>query len=508
MADLLPFLYRRRQQKQRELERRRAFVFASAITSIGVAATIWYQSRLRRDEQQIEVADRRVLPPATLPDDIANKGELQLLSDGFGKLYYRRYSIDISSPDMDAAALMGKIRRDINTFTPTDLAHFKKIKGADDDLRVGDEFFIRITGPWNAWVRTISVTDTSFTFVTLKGHLEAGEIHFEVMPHPTEPDCLRFQIQSWARSRDSIIGFFYSTLGVAQIAQTGMWVTFAERVAQASGGEAEAKVEVLTAAAPYEPAEPLPAWKRYSSQIDRYREVNCNFDLERREDYTEANGWRIDDYAVELPAESPGQPFPGGAWEKAREVLENYEFPDPSIITGIFVPDVPLAERVMVLRARFLIFSFLFGVKISQVIDEERDDPKNGRARIWGYGYDTLEGHFEMGEITFMIWKFLDTGKVEFRIHAFSKTGVISNPFYRIGFTLFGRGLQTKFARTALDRMREFVIRRTAGVNYTSDKPMETVDVQSTATDTAAAEKLEQIAPDATAATPGSAAAS
>ena len=93
MADLPPFLASidhllnaRRRRREREIARRRALVFATAVGTIGAAGLVWYQSRMRRSEQQIEVADRRVLPPPMLPDDIANKGDLQLLSDGFGKL--------------------------------------------------------------------------------------------------------------------------------------------------------------------------------------------------------------------------------------------------------------------------------------------------------------------------------------------------------------------------------------------------------------------------------------
>ena len=71
---------------------------------------------------------------------------------------------------------------------------------------------------------------------------------------------------------------------------------------------------------------------------------------------------------------------------------------------------------------------------------------------VWGYNYHTLEGHFEQGQIEFTLHKQLTTGRVLLRIHAVSKTGHISNIFYRIGFRIFGRALQRRFAHRALDR--------------------------------------------------------
>jgi hypothetical protein len=123
------------------------------------------------------------------------------------------------------------------------------------------------------------------------------------------------------------------------------------------------------------------------------------------------------------------------------------------------------------------------------VIDNEtRTDDKRGEAQVWGYSYRTLEGHFEMGEITFEIWKYLATGEVEFRIHAYSKPTLIRNPFYRIGFWMFGRSLQVRFARTAMERMQQIVISR---LTKTPD-PTEKTEVQATSAEPAAQDKVEE----------------
>jgi hypothetical protein len=75
------------------------------------------------------------------------------------------------------------------------------------------------------------------------------------------------------------------------------------------------------------------------------------------------------------------------------------------------------------------------------------------RARIWGWNYRTLQGHLEMGQMDFEVWKWLDTGEVEFRIHSFSRRARIRNPLLRFGFRLFGRREQERFARHACARM-------------------------------------------------------
>lgn len=204
------------------------------------------------------------------------------------------------------------------------------------------------------------------------------------------------------------------------------------------------------------PAAAPPLWEQHKARLESYREARVNYDLERVHEYTAANGWRLDDYHTDLPAEPPGPPVPGGSFEAAKQVLLNYSFPPPDLITGIFVPEQPLAERVMLLRAQFLGFTFWFGVRVGGVTDEQQNSP-DGPEQVWGYNYRTLEGHFEKGQITFTIHKNLTTGRVRFQVKAYSRPDRISNIFYRIGFQLFGRFLQRRFAHESMQRMRRLV---------------------------------------------------
>jgi hypothetical protein len=215
---------------------------------------------------------------------------------------------------------------------------------------------------------------------------------------------------------------------------------------------------MTTSATPNQPAgNTPPSWEQHRARLDAYAHAKVNYDFSRQNEYTSATGWRLDDYETDLPAEAPGPPAAAGSFAAAQDVLRRYAFPPPDLITGIFSPDGPLEKRIMVLRAQFLFFKFYFGVRVSGVTDEAARDTPEGPERVWGYGYRTLEGHFERGQIDFTIHKNLQTGTVQFRIHAVSQSGQIRNPFYWVGFKLFGRMLQRKFARESLRRMRELV---------------------------------------------------
>ncbi|MVN74739.1 DUF1990 family protein [Hymenobacter sp. HMF4947] len=205
------------------------------------------------------------------------------------------------------------------------------------------------------------------------------------------------------------------------------------------------------------PTPPAPLWEQYRTQLAAYAHTKVNYDVSTQGLDTAATGWRVDDYATSLPPEPPGPAQAAGSFAAAVDVLRNYKFPPPNLITGIFAPDQPLEKRIMVLRAQFLGFTFLFGVQVVDVVAEAACPTPTGAEQVWGYGYRTLEGHFERGQINFSIHKNLVTGAVDFRIHAVSQKGTIRNPFYWLGFKVFGRMLQRRFARQSLLRMRRLV---------------------------------------------------
>jgi uncharacterized protein (UPF0548 family) len=186
--------------------------------------------------------------------------------------------------------------------------------------------------------------------------------------------------------------------------------------------------------------------------LDELHERSLNFNREDRAGWTREAGWRIDDYCQPLPGETPGPPQAGGSWERARVLLRDYEFADPRIVRAVYDRGGPLEGRDILLEVRFWGLRFRFGVRVSGVIDElRRVDGRDVQA--WGWSYATLQGHLETGQMDYEVWKWLDSGAVEFRIHVVSRSSGIGNPIIRLGFRIFGRREQVRFARRACERM-------------------------------------------------------
>ena len=181
-----------------------------------------------------------------------------------------------------------------------------------------------------------------------------------------------------------------------------------------------------------------------------------NFDAEELRTAATSDGWHIDDYCQPLPAEPGGQPAPAGSFAIAQQLMRDYAFADPAIVRAVFDPASPLAARNMLLQVHFGPLRLFFGCRVGPVVDETRT--VDGRTvRIWGWSYGTLEGHVERGQMDYAVWKWLDSGDVQFRIHVVSRRAPVRNPLLRLGFRLVGRRQQVHFARRACERMGELV---------------------------------------------------
>jgi uncharacterized protein (UPF0548 family) len=211
--------------------------------------------------------------------------------------------------------------------------------------------------------------------------------------------------------------------------------------------------------------------RRASRALEALAGKGFNFDPDQRDDhYTTGNGWKVDDYLQPLPPESPGPPAPGGSFEVAQRLMRDYEFADPAIVRAIYAEDSPFETRDMLLEGRFHGLRFHFGVRVGGLVDDEL--AVDGRpVRRWGWNYRTLQGHLEAGQMDYEVRKWLDSGEVEFRIHAFSRPAHIPNPVIRLGFRVFGRRVQRRFARHACRRMARLTAARAAVTAAVKDPP-------------------------------------
>lgn len=202
---------------------------------------MWRATPMRRTEARGRL-------PAELPELLAyprgvGRDEVQGYEDGAGPLFHRYYRTRIRESPMTAEQLMDKIQSDPNRTSPTKFARFQQTQGARGNLRVGDEFLVRMPGPWDGPVRVIDVGPRSFRLATLVAHLEAGQIEFRTS---TERDLLVFEIESWARSSTPLVNLLYHRLRMAKEVQAHMWISFLERVVALSGGRMTGGVEIET----------------------------------------------------------------------------------------------------------------------------------------------------------------------------------------------------------------------------------------------------------------------
>jgi uncharacterized protein (UPF0548 family) len=397
----------------------------------------------------------RDAPPPLPPG--ASGDELQLHDAGVGPLYHRRYCGRIRNGKLSAQQLMERVMADPNELAPTEFARFTKVHGEKGRMDVGDEYVVRMPGPWDGPVRVMGTGPCSFRLATLDGHLEAGQIEFRA----TAEGCdIVFTIESWARSGDDLSRIMYQRLHMAKEVQFHMWTSFLERAVRVAGGRLTGGIDVETRIVDEDAGEHdstgssdtrlgSPDARRI---LDELHDKGLNFEVGDRSYFGSDAGWLVDEYCQPLPPEEPGPPVPGGSWEVAQDLMRNYEFADPRIVRAVYYPDRPLEERDMLLEARFYGLRFRFGVRVGGVLDETR--MVDGReVRVWGWNYRTLQGHLEMGQMDYEVWKWLDTGAVEFHTCRFSRHAPVGNPIVRLGVRVFGRRQQVKFAHRACDRM-------------------------------------------------------
>jgi uncharacterized protein (UPF0548 family) len=187
----------------------------------------------------------------------------------------------------------------------------------------------------------------------------------------------------------------------------------------------------------------------------RHRQVN--YDQARAPEDGRPDGhWHVDSGDQIIGQEPPGPPVPDGAWETGCVLVRRYEFADPRILRAAYRGDAELEGRDMLLEGRFFGLRFYLGVRVTGVIDETRDG-RSGPERVWGWSYQTLQGHLEQGRLNYEVIKNLETGRVIFRISGYSRMAPIPNPVIRLGFLLFGRLTQRRFYRSVQLRLRNLV---------------------------------------------------
>ena len=224
---------------------RRALTAATWPLGLGITGWdyLWRTTPIRRLNEDGTAPEDL---PAPLRPGVSTEG-MQQVEDGVGPLFRRTYRAAIRDARLDAKQLISELSDDPNHVTPVMFASFQKVRGAEWDLRVDDEFVVRMPGPWDGPVRVVDVTPRSFRFATLAGHLEAGQIEWSAAD---DGNLLTFQIESRARSGDRLSAIMHDRMHMAKEVQLHMWIAVLEKVIAFSGGRRASMLEMHTRRVP------------------------------------------------------------------------------------------------------------------------------------------------------------------------------------------------------------------------------------------------------------------
>lgn len=186
--------------------------------------------------------------------------------------------------------------------------------------------------------------------------------------------------------------------------------------------------------------------KRYLADLEG-RAPNFNVPIE---EMVPEHGWKVDGAETEIGQEPAGPPVRDSLFERARQGLINYDFSDPSIVEGHFDPEAPFVGRNMLLEIKVFGLRFLNGVRVHSIREIADTDQT-----IFGFRYDTLEGHIEQGYEWFLLTKDHRTGRVRFKIEAHWRLGQFPNWWSRLGFRLIGEHFRTLWRHRAPLRLRQ-----------------------------------------------------
>jgi hypothetical protein len=215
----------------------------AATWPVGVALTSWdymWRTTPMHRSEVLEPSRERHLPPP-FPNGI-DPAEVIGVPEGDGPLFHRRYRTRIRNASVGPDGLFADLIADINRAAPTRFARFQRVLGDGETMCLGDEYVVRMPGPWDGPVRVVDLRERSFRLATLAGHLEAGQIEFRV----DQKELMTFEIESWARSASRLSNLLYHRIRMAKEIQLHMWISFLEGVVSMSGGRMTGGVDIET----------------------------------------------------------------------------------------------------------------------------------------------------------------------------------------------------------------------------------------------------------------------
>jgi uncharacterized protein (UPF0548 family) len=184
----------------------------------------------------------------------------------------------------------------------------------------------------------------------------------------------------------------------------------------------------------------LRSWSpvQIKDRLDRARTARANFDASE-DQMTGERGWHHYHSEAVIARDAEGDDH----FTRARVALANYQFSDPGIVRAHFDPAEPLLRRCMLLEIQVLGLHYLCPAVVTRV----REEPG-----VFGFRYDTLDGHIERGVEWFLLTK-NERGEIRFRVEARWQKGQFPNWWSRLGFIVLSGYYQRKWHRRAHHRL-------------------------------------------------------
>ena len=278
--------------------------------------------------------------PRRFRGDVDARGRPVAVATAPGRTSTAATAFGSRGPSLSAEELIGRVMADPDRAAPTRVRHLPEAPRRPGDLRVNDEFVVRMPGPWDGPVR---VASDIAALVSLR--------------HPRRaprggPDRVPRRERRAARVRDRVVG-----------AQRRPALRAALRPAAHIQGDPVPHVDVVPrAASSSSPADGEPAGcgstparsrcpltseharRRSSAPGARRaaRQSRSTSTATSARSWTREAGWRIDDYCQPLPARAARPARARRArWERARALMRDYEFADPRIVRAVYHRDSP-----------------------------------------------------------------------------------------------------------------------------------------------------------------------
>src|SRR5688572_8938374 len=170
------------------------------------------------------------------------------------------------------------------------------------------------------------------------------------------------------------------------------------------------------------------------ARLDALSTSALNFEADESR-MTGGEGWQHYHSDAVIATEPEGDAI----FDRARVALASYQFSNPRIVVAHFDPATPLLMRRLLLEIKVLGLHYLCPVVVHKVRDE---------VGVFGFRYDTLEGHIERGVEWFLLRKDAG-GRIHFRIEARWRRGDFPNWWSRLGFAVLSGRYQRRWHRQA-----------------------------------------------------------